>query len=35
MFLRRVYLDLIGIQPTPDELQAFVADKIADEARRR
>ena len=26
IFLRRVYLDLIGIQPTPDELQAFAAD---------
>jgi len=26
MFLRRVYLDLIGIQPTPDELTAFVGD---------
>lgn len=28
-FLRRVYLDLIGIQPTPDELQKFTADKDA------
>jgi hypothetical protein len=26
-FLRRVYLDLIGIQPTPTELLAFTADK--------
>lgn len=26
MFLRRVYLDMIGIQPTPDELAAFIAD---------
>jgi hypothetical protein len=26
-FLRRVYLDLIGLQPKPDELRAFVADK--------
>ncbi|HEX4131442.1 MAG TPA: DUF1549 domain-containing protein [Pirellulales bacterium] len=26
-FLRRAYLDLIGIQPTPDELRQFVADK--------
>ena len=25
-FLRRVYLDLIGIQPTPDELIAFIND---------
>jgi hypothetical protein len=26
-FLRRVYLDLIGIQPRPDEIRAFLADK--------
>ena len=26
-FLRRVYLDLIGLQPKPDEVRAFVADK--------
>lgn len=26
-FLRRVYLDLIGIQPRPDEIKAFLADK--------
>jgi hypothetical protein len=26
-FLRRVYLDLIGVQPKPDELRAFLADK--------
>lgn len=26
-FLRRVYLDLIGLQPKPDELQAFLDDK--------
>jgi hypothetical protein len=25
-FLRRVYLDLIGLQPKPDEIKAFVAD---------
>jgi len=25
-FLRRVYLDLIGIQPKPDEIKAFLAD---------
>jgi hypothetical protein len=25
-FLRRVYLDLIGLQPKPDEIRAFVAD---------
>lgn len=28
-FLRRVYLDLIGIQPKPDEIKAFLADKDA------
>jgi len=26
MFARRVYLDLIGLLPAPDELEAFVAD---------
>jgi hypothetical protein len=26
-FLRRVYLDLIGVQPKPDEVLAFLADK--------
>jgi hypothetical protein len=26
-FLRRVYLDLIGVQPKPDEIRAFAADK--------
>ena len=26
-FLRRVYLDLIGVQPKPDEMRAFLADK--------
>jgi hypothetical protein len=31
-FLRRVYLDLIGLQPKPDEVNAFLADK--DPAKR-
>ncbi len=26
-FLRRVYLDLIGLQPKPDEVKVFLADK--------
>jgi hypothetical protein len=26
-FLRRAYLDLIGVQPRPDEIKAFLADK--------
>ncbi|MBI3863494.1 MAG: DUF1549 domain-containing protein, partial [Planctomycetia bacterium] len=25
-FLRRIYLDLIGLQPKPDEIRAFIAD---------
>lgn len=29
-FLRRVSLDLTGLLPSPEELQAFVADKAAD-----
>jgi mono/diheme cytochrome c family protein len=28
--LRRVYLDLIGLPPTPDETRAFLADRSAD-----
>src|SRR5207237_3370333 len=27
VFLRRIYLDLIGVQPKPDEIAAFVAHK--------
>lgn len=30
LLLRRVYLDLIGLPPTRDEIQAFLADKSAD-----
>jgi hypothetical protein len=26
-FLRRVYLDLVGVQPPPEEIKAFLADK--------
>ena len=33
-FLRRVYLDLIGVQPKPDEIRAFLADKDAEQARQ-
>ncbi len=29
-FCRRIYLDTIGVLPTPDELQKFVADTSAD-----
>jgi len=29
-FLRRVYLDVIGIMPTVDEVQAFLSDQAAD-----
>ncbi len=34
MFARRVYLDVIGIPPTPDELRAFLADTHADRRAR-
>lgn len=29
-FVRRAYLDIIGLLPTPEELQSFAADKHAD-----
>jgi hypothetical protein len=29
VFLRRLYLDVIGVQPKPDEIRAFLADKDA------
>ena len=32
-YARRVYLDVIGLLPSPQELNAFVADKRADSAR--
>src|SRR5205823_4700087 len=28
-FLRRIYLDMIGVQPKPDEIKAFLADTNA------
>ena len=34
VFLRRVYLDLIGVLPTPAEVRAFLADKSADKRNR-
>ncbi len=34
-FLRRVYVDTIGILPTPDEARAFFADKRADKRARK
>jgi hypothetical protein len=33
-FVRRVYLDLIGLLPTPDELSAFLNDSAADKRAR-
>ncbi|MBI3879535.1 MAG: DUF1553 domain-containing protein [Verrucomicrobia bacterium] len=30
VLLRRVYLDLIGLSPTPEQMSAFLADKSAD-----
>lgn len=34
VFARRVYLDIIGILPSPEELQSFVADKSRDKRER-
>jgi hypothetical protein len=34
MFLRRVYLDVIGTLPTPQEVEAFVADSAPDKRAR-
>ena len=34
VFARRVYLDAIGLLPTPDELNEFLADKRADKRER-
>lgn len=33
-FLRRIYLDLIGLPPTPEELSAFLADASPDKRAR-
>src|SRR5690242_7644340 len=33
-FARRVYLDAIGLLPSPNELQAFVADRTPDKRTR-
>ena len=33
-FVRRVYLDLIGTLPTPDEVRSFLADNLADKRAR-
>ncbi len=34
MFLRRVYLDTLGILPTPEEVQAFLGDETPDKRER-
>lgn len=35
VLLRRAYIDLIGLPPTPEEVQAFVADEAPDAYERR
>ena len=32
-FARRLYYDLIGLPPTPDELQTFLGDESTDKRR--
>lgn len=34
-FLRRIHLDLVGLLPTPEELQAFLADPSSDKRTRK
>lgn len=34
LFARRVYLDVVGLLPTPDELDAFLKDRAADKRAR-
>ncbi|HND51868.1 MAG TPA: DUF1549 domain-containing protein, partial [Pirellulaceae bacterium] len=33
-FIRRVYLDVTGVLPTPDQVRAFLADTTADKRKR-